>query len=314
MNTQSDFRIFDLASHNAVTAEPRQVARLYFYALVDPLIELAYRVSCDFFKRPQMYTKLGEAPIGEGKSKPLSVILAELHGRYGKNEFFPSAEQRSEIYTPIFGACYGSATAQQEESFPRLRDDSVKAATAFAERSVETGVDMLKENVRTTVRPFTNYLTGLHGDSLKWSADEALASLAEAVSFTVLRSSGVAGVFGFTTTPSANWPYSEDSNADKIVEEISMRLASDSAIPRGKSNAREYWSTLQRAAARGAEAIALITDFKETNEENLDLLITRVYTWGSALAAMNANRPDIIAKSGAPTPASGRIYYPTTKQ
>jgi hypothetical protein len=315
MNTQSDDQIFDFDSFKKVTAEPRQVARLYFYAMVDPLIDLAYKVSCDFFKRPHIYTKLGETPGGEGKSRPLNAILAELHARSGSSEFFPSAEQRWEIYTPIFGTPSGS-TMTQDDSFPRLRDDLIRAATAFAENSVQTGVDMLRENVRTTVRPFTSYLTGLQGDSLKWSTDQALSSLAEDVSYAILRNNGVAGVFGFTTAPTAKWPYGEDSNADKLVEAISKQLAPDLAMGRGW-NTRESCSTFQRAAARGAEALALIVDFVEAQDDDLDRLITRVYTWGSALSAMNAERksPQSVpgGKAGTSGSSGAKLYNPLKK-
>lgn len=297
MPYQTDKRIHDFASFKAVTAEPRQVARLYFYAMVDPLIDLAYKVSCDFFKRPHIYTKLGKASTGEGKSKPLSAILAELRARSGSSEFFPSVDQRSEIYAAIFGGAASSAP-MQDDSFPRLRDELIKAATAFAERAVDTGMDMLRERVRITVRSLIDYLTGLQGDSLKWSADEALLRLTEDVSYTILRNNGVAGVFGIATAPNEKWPYAEDSNADKLVEAISKQLASDTAMG-GRRNTRESCSTLQRAAVIGAEAIALIAEFDERKDDNLDQLIARVYTWGSLLSAIDAERRPAPSTIGA---------------
>jgi hypothetical protein len=315
MNTQSDFHISDLESFNAVTDDPRQVARLYFYSMVDPLIDLAYKVSCDFFMRPHMYTDLGQTSAGEGKSRPLTVVLAELHARSGSSEFFPSCEQRREIYEAIFGAPSGSAMPQ-DDSFPRLRDALFAAATAFALNREGTGVEVLRENVKKTVRPLANYLAGFHGDSLKWSAGEALSSLTEDVSYTILRNNGVAGVFGFTTAPTAKWPYGEDSNADKLVEAISKQLAPDLAMG-GGWNTRESCSTFQRAAARGAEALAVIVSFAEAQDDDLDRLITRVYTWGSALSAMNAERKPAQPAPGARTAASGsggaKLYNPLMK-
>jgi hypothetical protein len=51
----ADYRITSFASFQRVTGEPRQVAGLYFFLQLDCLIELAYRISLDFFKRPHLY-------------------------------------------------------------------------------------------------------------------------------------------------------------------------------------------------------------------------------------------------------------------
>jgi hypothetical protein len=289
--------IHDFPSFKAVTAEPHQVARLYLYAMLDPLVDLAYKVSCDFFRRPDIYTKLEANLPGEAGSKSISAILAKLHARSGTNEFFPSADQRSEIYLPIFGQA-PSATTSESGDFPRLRDELIDATTAFAERAVDTGLAMLRERIRATARPLTDYFSGLQGDSLKWSAEQALPSLTEDVCYTILRNSGVAGVFGITTAPKANWPYTEDANADKLVEAISSQLVSATDSGAATGNVRPRFSTVQRAAVRGAEAIATIADFDEEKNDDLDALITQVYTWGSALSGLRSG-----AKGTQPSPS-----------
>ena len=43
-------RIIDWDSFNEVTADPHQVAGLYFYSMLDCLVDLAHKVSYDFFK------------------------------------------------------------------------------------------------------------------------------------------------------------------------------------------------------------------------------------------------------------------------
>lgn len=272
--------IRDLKSFVSVTGEPRQIAGLYFYMLLDCLIDLAYKISHDFFKRPHLYTELGQPTI--------APILAKLNAQYGSDEKILSKSQRNAIFIPIFGESMGYLSNGKGD-FPRLRDEMVCAAAAFAERVYDTGVDMLRERVRSTHRPFKEYLTGLFGDSIKWSRENALADLTENISYKILRNDGVAAIFGISTMARKEWPYNEDSNGDKLVEEISKQLHwpenSEMYIT------RELFSNLQRVALRGAEAIATIIDFDESRpNDELDLLILKCYSWGSALKSISSNK------------------------
>jgi len=299
----TDHNISDLNSFNGVTKDPHQVAGLYFYSVLDCLVDLAYKVSYDFFKKPHLYINLGRTQPAVSTSPPFSSVLAKLHAQYGSNELLPSTAQRDEIYLPIFGRVAGYST-NEEGNFPRLRDELINAAAAFAERVFDTGVNMLRQRVITTHRPFQEYLNGLQGDSVKWSKETALPELTEKVSYTILRNNGVAGVFGINTPRDPNWPYTEDSNGDKLVEEISKQLMWADQ-PEGMYITREHFSNLQRAALRGAEAIATIIDFQEglgatlkEKEDNVDLLITKCYTWGAALMSLSSH-----PKTAQPTPA-----------
>ena len=58
-------RIRDLASFDQVTGSPRQVAGVYFYALLDPLIELAHEIARDFFSLVR-----GGMGVDAGAGKP----------------------------------------------------------------------------------------------------------------------------------------------------------------------------------------------------------------------------------------------------
>src|SRR3989442_1125915 len=96
----ADHRISNLTTFEEVTNEPRQVAGLYFYMELDCLVDLAYKLSCDFFKRPHLYTQLGRVTVG-GSELGISGILASLNARYGSDEKKPSREQRKQIYEHI---------------------------------------------------------------------------------------------------------------------------------------------------------------------------------------------------------------------
>jgi hypothetical protein len=270
-----DHKITDEAKFATVT-QGRQIAGAYFYLQLDCLVACGYQVAGDFLRRPYLYTNLN----GQAKQ------LARLRARYGNHERIPSQEQRDEIFLPLFGQS-GTGLANGHGDFSRLRDELVDAAAAFAERVYDTGEDMLRERVRTTHRPFKDYLTGLQGDSLEWSTDQALTAVARKLAYPILRSPGVSSVFGISTPPKQQWPFAEDSNADKLVEEISKALlAPTNSYP---AITREGISNRQRAALRGAEALATILDFSEQAVEadaDLKLLITKCYTWGSALKGL----------------------------
>jgi hypothetical protein len=364
--TIPDHRIKDLASYRKVTSEPNQVAGLYFYSMLDCLVALATKVAHDFFDRPQLYTGLdravggtpaaaggvaaaggaaapgaagtagasgggagspagGTAPVA-GAVKSIPEVLARLHARVGAHERFLSESQRQQVYGGLFGGRIDTTTDLQSD-FGRLQRDLVNASAAFAERVFDTGVEMLRERVRVAHRPFKEYLAGVHGSSDRWSHDEALSSLTEKHAYAILRDPGIAAVFGIARSPDADWPYVEDSNGDKLVEEISRhlghgrerndarlddRLMRDdwrrSHLPQDRWT-RQQFTNVQRAATSGAVAIRTILDFSESGTDgDLNLLITKCYTWGSTLVTLTpAPAPPT---SDVPMPVDGEMISP----
>jgi hypothetical protein len=276
-----DYRIHDLESFNQTTGAGHEIAGLYFYQQLDCLVDLAYGVACDFFKRPHLYINV------DG----LSETLARLHARYGTDETLPSGLQRDTVFLPIFGSGgvrtlpAGVASAQETGDFPALRDDLLKAAQAFAERAVDSGVEMLRARVKDAHRPMADYLNGLEGDSVQWSRFNAFPTVTETFGYTILRNAGIATVFG-TPPPSGDFPYVEDSGGQKLVENVWKQLAGNESPILN----RERISNLQRVALRGAEALATIIDFQENfDNDDLDRLITKLYTWDAALWSVKAS-------------------------
>ncbi|MEU9284668.1 hypothetical protein AB0D57_08015 [Streptomyces sp. NPDC048275] len=288
-------RLADAASFDKVVGDARQVAAVYFYLQLDSLVCCAHQVAADFFARPQLYTDLGE--------QRLAPRLAELHARAGSDERIPSQAQRDAIYRAVFGrsAAEEADAAPVQGDFQRLSTDLIAAVSAYAERVFDSGEAMLRERVRTSHRPLRDYLTGLSGDSLDWAAGEALASIARDRAYPILRNPGICAVFGISTPPVADWPYLPDSNADKLVEEITKQLAGTGPTAHPVLT-REAISNRQRAALRGAEALIAVLDFTDDgSEEQLTALITRSYTWGAALGAL---APATGTASRAPLPLS----------
>jgi hypothetical protein len=308
-----DYRIRNLATFTDVTSGDRRLAALYFWHKLDCLVELGYAVSCDFFKRPHLYLDLEGARDREEPDRPAPSIapkLAELYARYGTDEKIPSTAQRDRVFSSVFGGTSGSDRGDGE--FPRLRDDLLLAAARFAERPADEGVEMLKEGVRTSVRPFNTWLRGFLGASIEWSTGEVLPDLTEARVYPILRAQGVAGVFGIVVPVSSSWPYDQDPNGDKLVEEAYKQLAlsGDTQPPM----TRERFINLQRAALRGAEAIATALDFDEEKplqEENLARVITKAYTWLAALQNISPSHANRMSADTRTDGCSRAPYTPT---
>lgn len=278
-----DHQIRDLKSFDEVTTNQYQVAGLYFFYKLDSLIDLAHEVSHDFYDRPELFTVSG----------PVAPIIARLHARYGCDEGFLDKKQRHAIYSALFGMSGAmDSLAEEEGNFPNLRDELLEACATFVETKFGDE-HSLRENVRQKHRLFKEYLAGLAGASVSWSRDGALAALTEQVSYAILRNNGVSAVYGIATPAGVDWPYTFDSNADKLIEKISKQLMRPEKPAEMESNgkgemhryiSREEITNLQRAAIEGANAIATAIDVDSTSTDvDVDLLIRKCYTWGTAL-------------------------------
>jgi hypothetical protein len=274
--------IRDLKSFDVVKTKPREVAGVYFYAILDFLVQLAYETSKDFFERPHLYVNLG----GDG----IAPTIAKLRSRSGSDELVPSQEQRAETYLSLVGIKDG-LTLSGTGDFQRLADQLIDAATAFSERVYDTGEDMLRERVRIAHRSFKEFLDGLEGASLSWTSDHVLPSVTEKIAFPILRNKGIASVFGVSTGVKAKWPYVEDANADKMVEEMSKQLPWVNGSPLQLS--RERISNLHSIALTGSRAIAAAVDYDgdAAKVKDLKLVITTAYAWGSELMSERSNVP-----------------------
>jgi hypothetical protein len=265
--------VSDLDSFNKVTSNGRELAGLYFYSVLDFLVDLTELVSQDFFDRPHLFLEPGDPPV--------SGPLAFLNARSGSHEHVPSRQQRERTFRPLFGQP-GLFSGDGSSDFVRLRDELVRATTDTVQRVFETGLPALLQRVRDTTAPFQAYLAGQRGMSLSWSRSQALPVITEGIAYTILRSPAVSSVYSIARPPNADFPYTEDANGDKLVEEISTYFASRDG--RVTPITRERFSNIQRVALRGTEALATIIDFAPgAPDDDLDILVRKVYGWGSAL-------------------------------
>jgi hypothetical protein len=286
-----DREIRDLDSFDSHTRDERSVAGLLFYKELDCLVDLAHAVALDFFARPQMYRDLSQSVAGE---------LAAMNARYGNHEKLLSHEQRNAIFAGVFGpAAPDSALAFADHAAPQtfapLRDRLLGTAAAFAERVYDTGADMLRAAVRVMHVDLKNYLEDVSGASVLWSRGEGLSAITEGTSYQFLRNPQIAAVFGVNQPPRAEWPYVDDANGAKLVEEISLQL-----LGRDRQIPRAAFVHKQMVALRGAEALATVIDFNSGDPvPDLDLLITKCYTWYAARGQVPA-MPATAASTPAP--------------
>ena len=260
----ANYLIGDEASFEAVAGNGHEIAGLYAYAKLDDLIDLARCVSLDFFARPEYYKRFRDDGVAEA--------LAQLNARYGSDERILSREQRAAIFAPLFDDPSGN--------FVGDRDAVLSAAATYAEGGQPTGERMLRDAAKTAHANFMAQLSHFSGASLNWSRQRVLSYLTNEVSYRILREPGVCAVFGVVDAPGPAWPYSEDANGDMLVEEISRRV--DPKRP--KPLTRHAFRLQQRAALRGAEAIAAIIDYGPAGDADaLEVMVSRCYTWYAAL-------------------------------
>jgi hypothetical protein len=272
----ADRTITDPASFGRNTSDERAVAGLLFYKELDCLVDLAHRVSLDFFDQPQLY-----------RDVPAEIVadLMALRTRYGYQEQFLSREQRQAIFAGVFGddegagLMNGAAATPAAYSFTALRDQLLAAAAAFAERVFNTSEDMLRAAVRVMHVYLKDYLLDVTGASVQWSRGIGLPAISD-LCYRILRDSQIAARFAVNEAVGAEWPFAVNANGSKLVEQISLTpmRAPMQPISRGAFNDK------QQLALRGAEALAAVIDYKDNdpNRDRTDQLITRCYTWYAA--------------------------------
>lgn len=183
--------ITDPASFGRGTSGERAVAGLLFYKELDCLVDLAYRVSLDFFDQPQLY-----------RDVPAEIVadLTALRTRYGYQEEFLSREQRQAIFAGVFGDdegagfMNGAGATPAAYSFTVLRDQLLAAAAAFAERVFNTSEDMLRAAVRVMHVYLKDYMLDVTGASVNWSRGTGLPAIT-GLCYRILRDPQIAARF-----------------------------------------------------------------------------------------------------------------------
>ncbi len=273
------FPIYDRNTFEACTSVT-PIARLYFCHVLDSLIDIAYGVANDFYDRPELFTR----PSG------LTESIGKFHARYGTHEDMLNKAQRYAIYTPVFGL---TAFAGETGNFAHLREELLAACVTYVESQLGDQ-SALRANVMQKHGLFKEFLNGIAGESVHWSA-RAIHTLADRTAFPILRNQTIAAVYGVTDEIGDQWPYAIDANASKAIEKMSHALSISARVqPVVKGGApplvfsRDIVTRLQRAALEGTRSLATVTVIhSESSEQDIGQLIERCYTWSKALRQLS---------------------------
>jgi hypothetical protein len=241
---------------------------IYARWTLDCIIEYAYAVSNDFIAKPHLYQR-----------EDIPDVIVDLRMAYGMSRNFPNMSQRQFMLTPIFGISDSrrSDVTVTNSSFHVARKKLVDACIAFSERAVDSGLAMLRDRVKSALVPLRSHFQSVAGKSVQASYNQHKAIFDVAIE--ILKTKGIVKVFG-VDAPGEGWPLnSDDSNGAKLVSAISSTLTVEPEYV----FTYEKFIFLQRVAREGQDALQAILSSEFSSEENLENLVTKVYTWGTSL-------------------------------
>lgn len=248
------------------------VAELYAMATLDVLIELARAVAYDAVRRVAQYREIPDRTSG---------MLESLRSRVGSEPDWPSAVQRSALYTSLLGAEFCAATIAWRTS-----------AFAAARVANGSGNPQIREAFGESSATGRAYFGTFDGRALTRSAHPLSAMFTQAAA--VLKSPAVAGSFGVGAVVDGDWPLSEavSGSAGYLVESIRDELGVEDVL---RFVTRHKSMLLQRAAFRGGDALARLLAAGSTDGE---ALLQAAYLWETSLQ-------ELLQSTRAP--AGGRI-------
>ena len=252
---------------------------LYKRYVLDCIIDSAWAISFDFSDRLELYQNI---------PRESAAILTALQGKMGFDSFFPDKEIRSRLYMPIFGSPFSIEEFETSSPFQETLIEVLTTATNFAENAQPTGFPMLREAIRSSIVPFRNHLLDLSGEAFNqiYSRIRYVFDLAQSI----LKEQMVYGVFGITSSITADWPLNaNDTEGAKLIEKITTQLEE---IPSGLIS-RDRFIRMQRIAEKGASAISIILEEDYENDDAvLDQLISKLYAWGNDIGMVYRLKSD----------------------
>ena len=245
---------------------PTLLGDLYARYTLDAVIETASAVAKDFAARPEFY-KGDQVPVG----------IVDLRIAYGYAALFPNRAQRQEIASPIFGLSDGYAPGTSVDKFRSLRKPLFDACITFSERTIAQSIEGLRQRVISALKLFQPHLSNFDGRSVRLGSQQVVQ--VSELAFEILRSQGIAQVFGVNPPPPAAWPIgSNDSNGALLIRSIGEKLQ----LPPEYLFNEEKFQRLRRVAEQGRLALRAIL-LTPPNGDLDDALVTSIYTWAISL-------------------------------
>lgn len=245
-------------------------AELYALRALDALIDIAYAIALDFVARPRHYRSIEEKTVR---------ILEEIKAHTGSDPDWPDGGQRAAIYAALFGS--------EEKGRSPIARQSValrEAAAAFAERTFDSGVAMLRQRFRDCVITLRAHLSSLSGTSVSVGHRQTMAIFQRARS--VFQNPKIAAAFGLPPAPAGEWPLGESYSGDgaALVEEVSRLLRPDSMNPMPG----QRLLVRQRVANYGFASLSGVADDSPgwDSDDRIDALIAHAYSWHAAIGEL----------------------------
>lgn len=260
------------------------IGSLYARWTLDCVVDAALGIAHDFVKRPRHYTELEAADV---------AVLAKFRTLMGSSPDWPNAAQRAAMYASMLGTSDAKA-GDKSHLFHQTANAVRDAAVAYAERVYDTGEPMLKQAFVDAADAFKAHLDMLEGAALNEAERATQEVFSQAVK--VLTTQALAKAFGLPPAagppqqqnqqqqaPAApNWPLAgaKDGKGAALIEEVTRVLQPGGGV----QISQQQFTTLQRVAQRGQEAIACaLADHHNGNENQLNALLKNSYAWATAL-------------------------------
>lgn len=242
-------------------------AELYELWTLDCVVDVAQAISLDFVARPRHYRRVSDRT---------AAVLEQLKARLGHDPDWPDGAQRAAIFGAVFGSGNGDRSAQFHQASAGLR----AAAAAFAERTFDTGVAMLRQRFRDSVIALRAHLSTLDGQAVDLGLRQTRAIFERARS--VFADPQVAATFGLPPAPKGDWPLAGvyDGDGAYLVEEVSQLLRPESRNP----SPERRFVVRQRVATYGRATLIGVADDSHDwdSDDRIDSLIANAYSWMAA--------------------------------
>jgi hypothetical protein len=250
------------------------VGDLYARWTLDSVVEIANAVSKDFIARPEFY-RTGQVPDE----------IVDMRIAYGYTANFPNRAQRQEINAPVFGTSDGYVKNAVADKFHALRKPLFDACIIYSERTIAQPPEGLRQTILSALQLFEPHLRAFEGASIRTSYRQMVS--VSNVAFAILRSPGIAPVFGVAPPPLDTWPIdSNDSSGALLIRAVGEKLP---LAPELVTN-EEKFQRLRRVAAQGRDALqAILADGQVLRDRNFDALVTSIYTWAISLRDYSAS-------------------------
>lgn len=277
-------QIRDLRTFDRIAGENREIAGLYFYCMLDHLIDIGYEVAKDL--------TTNKFEIYRDDTLEGSLNLLKLYTRMGNDEIFLSREHRHMIWHNYFGHTYHSGYSHSMEegdkyghsNFPTVLKRLLETATEFVYRAeIETGAPALISSFRLALVAFNQYIGSIQTAAARLYRRQIFPLLTEGNVYSILRNGAVTAVYGVNTPIECVAPYGSNQAFAVVIERISSQLKIKDKY--GMFYSQTYETYLELTARRGACAIAaaIETDPDRSSNEDIVNLIGKFHDWHTAL-------------------------------